>query len=62
MPTAPTSMDTEAIISGIRKYANALSVFAASNVTDGIVPNSGHWIMEENTQATIKLVTDFLAK
>ena len=36
--------------------------FAASNVMGGIVPNSGHWIMEENPQATIKLVTDFLAK
>jgi pimeloyl-ACP methyl ester carboxylesterase len=36
--------------------------FVASNVTGGIVPNSGHWIMEENPQATIKLVTDFLAK
>src|SRR3984893_10666861 len=36
--------------------------FAASNVTGGIVPNSGHWIMEENPQATVKLVTDFLDK
>jgi pimeloyl-ACP methyl ester carboxylesterase len=36
--------------------------FVASNVTGGIVPNSGHWIMEENPQATIKLVTDFLAQ
>ena len=36
--------------------------FAASNVTGGIVPNSGHWIIEENPQATIKLVTDVLAK
>jgi len=36
--------------------------FAASNVTGGIVPNSGHWIMEENPLATIKLVTDFLAQ
>jgi pimeloyl-ACP methyl ester carboxylesterase len=36
--------------------------FAASNVTSGIVPDSGHWIMEENPQATIKLVIDFLAK
>lgn len=36
--------------------------FVASNVTVGIVPNSGHWIMEENPQATIKLVTEFLAK
>jgi pimeloyl-ACP methyl ester carboxylesterase len=33
---------------------------AATNVTEGIVPNSGHWIMEENPGATIKLVTDFL--
>jgi pimeloyl-ACP methyl ester carboxylesterase len=31
------------------------------NVTGGIVPNSGHWIMEENPKATIKEVTDFLA-
>jgi len=34
----------------------------ASNVTGGTVPNSGHWIMEQNPQATIKLVTDFLAR
>jgi len=36
--------------------------FVAGNVTGGIVPNSGHWIMEENPQATIKLVTEYLAK
>ena len=36
--------------------------FVASNVTAGIVPNSGHWIMEENPEATIKLVMDYLAK
>jgi hypothetical protein len=36
--------------------------FVASNVTGGIVPDSGHWIMEENPQATIRLVTDFLAE
>jgi pimeloyl-ACP methyl ester carboxylesterase len=35
---------------------------AATNVTEGTVPNSGHWVMEENPQATIKLITDFLAK
>jgi len=34
----------------------------AINVTGGIVPDSGHWIMEENPQATIKLVSDFLRK
>jgi pimeloyl-ACP methyl ester carboxylesterase len=36
--------------------------FVATNVKGGIVPNSGHWIMEENPQATIKLVVDFLAE
>jgi pimeloyl-ACP methyl ester carboxylesterase len=36
--------------------------FIATDVTGGIVPNSGHWIMEENPQATIKLVTGFLRK
>ena len=36
--------------------------YVASNVKGGIVPASGHWIMEENPDATVKLVTDFLAK
>jgi pimeloyl-ACP methyl ester carboxylesterase len=36
--------------------------FVASNVTAGIVPGSGHWIMEENPQATIGLVLEFLRK
>jgi pimeloyl-ACP methyl ester carboxylesterase len=33
---------------------------AATNVQGAIVPNSGHWLMEENPAATIKLVEDFL--
>jgi len=36
--------------------------FVASNVTVGIVPRSGHWIMEENPQATMQIVTEYLAK
>jgi pimeloyl-ACP methyl ester carboxylesterase len=36
--------------------------FVASNVTGAIVPDSGHWIMEENPQATVRLVTEFLRK
>ena len=34
----------------------------ATNVTGGIVPDSGHWIMEENPAATTKLIADFLSK
>lgn len=33
---------------------------AATNVTEGVVPDSGHWIMDENPDYAIKLLTDFL--
>jgi pimeloyl-ACP methyl ester carboxylesterase len=36
--------------------------FAAKNVKGGVIPNSGHWIMDENPTATIKFVTNFLAR
>src|SRR5947209_14218679 len=35
---------------------------AGDDVTEGIVPQSGHWIMEENPGATIKLVRDFISR
>ena len=38
----------------------AVMRFAASDVEEGVVPNSGHWIMEENPKATIELVRAFL--
>ena len=34
----------------------------ASHVSGGVVPDSGHWIMEENPDATTKLVLDFLSR
>jgi pimeloyl-ACP methyl ester carboxylesterase len=34
--------------------------FAASNVQEGVIPGSGHWIMEENPTATISVVRAFL--
>src|SRR3954452_21280115 len=36
--------------------------FVATNVAGAIVPGSGHWVMEENPDATTRLVLDFLAK
>ena len=35
---------------------------AASDVREGIISGSGHWIMEENPQATVALVRAFLAE
>ena len=32
----------------------------AENVTEGVIPGSGHWIMEENPAATVTAVRAFL--
>jgi len=34
--------------------------FAGTDVREAIVPDSGHWIMEENPQATLRIIRDFL--
>jgi len=34
--------------------------FAANNVTGAVVPASGHWLMEENPEETVRLVQQFL--
>jgi pimeloyl-ACP methyl ester carboxylesterase len=52
-------------VGGEKSFGPTMAVVmraAASNVTEGIVPRSGHWIMEENPTASIKLITDFLGK
>ena len=36
--------------------------FVAEHVTGGVVADSGHWVMEENPDAVVKLVVGFLAK
>ena len=33
---------------------------AASDVHEAVVPDSGHWVMEENPRATIQIVRAFL--
>ena len=38
----------------------AVMRFAAEDVTEGVIPDSGHWIMEENPDATVAAVTEFL--
>jgi pimeloyl-ACP methyl ester carboxylesterase len=51
-------------VGGEKSFGPTMAVVmraAATDVKEGIVPNSGHWVMEENPEATIALVTDFLA-
>jgi pimeloyl-ACP methyl ester carboxylesterase len=52
-------------VGGEKSFGPTMAVVmraAATNVQEAIVPNSGHWVMEENPAATIALVTAFLAK
>ena len=35
---------------------------AATNVTERVVPNAGHWLMEETPSATIASVREFVSK
>jgi pimeloyl-ACP methyl ester carboxylesterase len=38
----------------------AVMRFAATDVTEGVVPDAGHWLMEEQPAATVQLVRAFL--
>ena len=52
-------------IGGEKAFGSAMADelrFVAKDVTSGIVPASGHWIMEENPEATIQLVVGFIGK
>lgn len=40
----------------------AVMRFAATDVSEGVVPDSGHWIMEENPKATVAAVRSFLLR
>jgi pimeloyl-ACP methyl ester carboxylesterase len=52
-------------VGGEKSFGNAMADdmrFVASDVSVGIVPASGHWIMEENPEATIRLITAFIGQ
>jgi pimeloyl-ACP methyl ester carboxylesterase len=50
-------------VGGEKSFGKAMADImrhAASNVREGVIPDSGHWIMEENPTATIAMVRSFL--
>jgi pimeloyl-ACP methyl ester carboxylesterase len=52
-------------VGGQKSFGSTMAVVmraAGDDVTEGIIPDSGHWIMEENPVATTKLVRDFIAR
>ena len=59
------SRDPMLAIGGEKSFgANQATVMrnAATNVTELVVPNAGHWLMEEAPSAVIKAVRAFLSK
>lgn len=52
-------------IGGEKSFGTAMAETmrdGATDVTVGVIPDSGHWIMEENPTATIAIVRPFLDK
>jgi pimeloyl-ACP methyl ester carboxylesterase len=50
-------------IGGAKSFGPTMAVvarFAATNVTEGVIPDSGHWLMEEQPVATTAMVRAFL--
>ncbi|MBW8304424.1 MAG: alpha/beta hydrolase [Brevundimonas sp.] len=50
-------------VGGERSFGPMMAVVmrsAGSDVTEGVVPDAGHWIMEENPDATVAIVEAFL--
>jgi len=50
-------------IGGEKSFGATMAVVmrnAASNVTEAVVPNAGHWLMEESPAATVTLIDQFL--
>lgn len=50
-------------VGGEKSFGKAMADImrhAASDVREGVIPDSGHWIMEENPTATIAMVRSFL--
>jgi pimeloyl-ACP methyl ester carboxylesterase len=50
-------------LGGEKSYGAGMATeleFVATNVKGGVIPASGHWVMEENPDATTKLVVGFL--
>ncbi len=50
-------------IGGAKSFGPTMAVVmraTATDVTEAVVPDAGHWLMEEQPAATVKLVRDFL--
>jgi pimeloyl-ACP methyl ester carboxylesterase len=62
MAQGPLTMPVLAI-GGEKSFGTMMATVAqaaASNVTGAVIPGAGHWLMEEQPQATVTVIADFL--
>ncbi|MEG3143213.1 alpha/beta hydrolase [Sphingomonas sp. RT2P30] len=62
LATGKLSMPVLAI-GGAKSFGPTMAAvmrFAASDVSEGVIPDAGHWLMEEQPTATVKMVRGFL--
>ena len=52
-------------VGGEKSFGKTMAVvmrFAATDVREAVVPDAGHWVMDENPAYTVALLVDFLGK
>jgi len=52
-------------LGGEKSYGSSMAAeleFVASDAKGGVIPHSGHWVMEENPAATTAMIVDFLTQ
>jgi len=50
-------------IGGAKSFGPTMALVmrsAATNVSEGVIPDAGHWLMEEQPEATVNMVIAFL--
>lgn len=61
-----TKLTMPVLAAGGEKSFNAMMAVvmrsAATDVRQAVIPNSGHWVMEENPDFTVKMIASFLAE
>jgi pimeloyl-ACP methyl ester carboxylesterase len=56
MRTMITSLTLSALLLAVSAVASA----SAANVQGAVIADSGHWLMEEQPQATVSVILEFL--
>ncbi|TIX51160.1 alpha/beta fold hydrolase [Alteraurantiacibacter aquimixticola] len=52
-------------IGGAQSFGSTMASvtrFAATDVSEGVIPDAGHWLMEEQPETTVRMIRDFIGR